>query len=174
MREPWEDWPRGTACTVACGQPGVGGLLEHRPGRVGRARRDDDSGERAVAGPGAWEKSAEGVSEGRAPSLVPTAGDGLAVLNWHDSHGWVSARDARRGSERGRGLELDVAGDGLARDAVAGLDRGTGPRELAVAAGTGPRDWMPESFEIAQDLMLASAPVCARNRRLLEEDAAAV
>ena len=43
-------------------------------------------------GPG--EKSAEGVSEGRAPSSVPTAGDGLAVLNWHDScgWGWVSAR----------------------------------------------------------------------------------
>ena len=66
----------------------------------------------ALDGPG--EKSAEGVSEGRAPSSVPTAGDGLAVLNWHDSRGWgwVSARkhSAEEG-ERGLGLELDGRDD---------------------------------------------------------------
>ena len=40
------------------------------------------------------------------------------------------------------------------------------PRESRAA--TGPRDFlkMPESLLIAQDLMLVSAPVCARNWRL--------
>ena len=50
------------------------------------------------------ETSAEGVSEGRASSSVLVAGDGLAVLNRHDSRGWVSARRRSSESQRSRAI----------------------------------------------------------------------
>ena len=61
-----------------------------------------------VVGPDAWngrpegdgvtgfgeETSAEGGSEGIASSSVLVAGDSLAVLNRHDSRGWVSSESS--------------------------------------------------------------------------------